>query len=430
MPLTFKGWIPTVTGRLSFSSIGHTNHPTRAVRANVSDSEHRAIICFQRRNQLDVITPLRQENLSTWLFRQRGDFVFLCISETKESDYEKLETLEGSIYIIDDKEIWRNNRDKIKNLINDLTVYEIENKYHIQKLKEYCPSIIGNANRIAQEISGFFVNFRLERTGEISITYDPKSTFRKNAPKLRTDIPIEYSSHIVISQLFYFIRDIAHAHQHHHPQTDTIVDIYLDDGKESWKRETTYSLFRKIIQYKRQKNEKVMFEALGVLSYAQAFLSIFNYTDKSLGLPKYDIESLRSSIVAAQQLINWQNQNKITKSDKVRNILLTVLSVTIAFTSLMVISGRKFSVEPNKYLDFFVFFMVQYPIHGLALVALSIYLLLLCTNVSDPGDWPIVRGFIRLLFSFKRRISLILVFGIGLIFSFLTIFLTVKFISS
>jgi hypothetical protein len=38
--------------------------------------------------------------------------------------------------------------------------------------------------------------------------------------------------HILTAQLFFFLRDIGHRHQHHDPNTDTVVDLWKDNPND------------------------------------------------------------------------------------------------------------------------------------------------------------------------------------------------------
>jgi hypothetical protein len=90
-------------------------------------------------------------------------------------------------------------------------------------------------------------------------------------------------------------------HQHHEPTSDTIVDVYpLSKGPIYWKRETSYALFRWIIQRKRTRLPGALASAKGVLAYADAFktLHIIGTREEKL-LPAYMSEPLADSLDAA-----------------------------------------------------------------------------------------------------------------------------------
>jgi hypothetical protein len=79
---------------------------------------------------------------------------------------------------------------------------------------------------------------------------------------------------MLASQVYFFLRDICHIHQHHADSSDTISDVTdCTDEEDAWKRETLYSLYRWVIQQKRAKRVEAYFSAKGVLSYAHIVIN-------------------------------------------------------------------------------------------------------------------------------------------------------------
>src|ERR1700684_2563434 len=73
----FRGWLPTVSGRLSFTVFGHTLFPTRAITANPADPSFRCVTTYQRIYAGDTPWGLR------WLVRAlagyRANFIFVFV---------------------------------------------------------------------------------------------------------------------------------------------------------------------------------------------------------------------------------------------------------------------------------------------------------------------------------------------------------------
>src|SRR5205085_1594541 len=86
-----------------------------------------------------------------------------------------------------------------------------------------------------QKLAGFHAKFELLRTGEIEITHDvagrtsPQSLTPPTGPRGNRFI------HSICAQLYFFLKDICHRHQHHHPTTDTIIDLYRADDDVEWR---------------------------------------------------------------------------------------------------------------------------------------------------------------------------------------------------
>jgi hypothetical protein len=88
MSLTvYRGWIPTVSGQLSFQSIGNTVHPSPSVFSNATDKKTRFIIAYQKRWLLDnpLINIFKydwlREIFATQISRHEGMWWGLCLAK-------------------------------------------------------------------------------------------------------------------------------------------------------------------------------------------------------------------------------------------------------------------------------------------------------------------------------------------------------------
>lgn len=100
----FKGWVPTVSGHLSFGSINLTGFPTKVFGANVEGNGERYIASWQRRGQSDSLLPL-PEKIRKWFafkrMREVSDFDYVCISHAYDStDLNRKNHLHGSIFCL------------------------------------------------------------------------------------------------------------------------------------------------------------------------------------------------------------------------------------------------------------------------------------------------------------------------------------------
>jgi hypothetical protein len=137
----------------------------------------------------------------------------------------------------------------------------------------------------------------------------------------------------VASQIYFFVRDVCHVHQHHAPTSDTILDVVPHSvGEHHWKRETLYSLYRWVIQQKRSKSPSAYVDAKGVLAYARAFTEKHCHSEEhSKCLPQYlrdaTIESLDAGLARAEYLEKTKGKFPAT----LFNRILPSIGLVLAF---------------------------------------------------------------------------------------------------
>lgn len=110
-------------------------------------------------------------------------------------------------------------------------------------------------------------------------------------------------------QIFFTIRDMAHQHYHHDPQSDLLTTAYSwsQSDDEKWRRETQYGLVRMAIALRRRDTAESFKRALGILAYADAFQRhMCGWVEAEPGKTKdcelrfaYDFTALRASIDAS-----------------------------------------------------------------------------------------------------------------------------------
>ena len=92
----FKGWVPTVGGRLSFELVGQTSHPSKTYPPiNVEGERSRYIVCYQKRNLGDALFP----SLLEFLRLNRSSLMFVCFASSSNVAEDDDASLEGRIMI-------------------------------------------------------------------------------------------------------------------------------------------------------------------------------------------------------------------------------------------------------------------------------------------------------------------------------------------
>jgi hypothetical protein len=264
--LSFRAWLPTVTGRLSFSVFGQTSHPTKAISANVADEDFRYLCITQMRDTGDGIIP--EAGLT-------HEFHFVLIACTVDIGLDKQTRLSGRAYIFSQSD-WKNNKNTIEAFQHHLDNFrDVRHKNPDNSLLTFVGQRWDQIITDLNQHSIFHVGVEISRTGTTSLSYDSALITSATAPNLteKRNLPRALSA-----QIFYFLKDIGHHHQHHDRHTDTITDLHpVYDKPESdlkWRADTLYSMYRKVIEYKRQPESLNFNDCLGLLAYSETFRKI------------------------------------------------------------------------------------------------------------------------------------------------------------
>lgn len=326
---TYIGWVPTVGRRLSYSIIGSSNHPSVAEIANVADDKKRRILCLQDRTLLDSALPIFKPVLARLLFDLSGSFVFFLDAESGNSFLPEDQKLNGKLYLFADK-VDKNVDEKvlcIKKAINELNNFD--SPFFSESLDNFYSKINKEYLNNIEDYSIFKACFRLERDGIIEID-------------IETDENLE---HLICAQFFFFIKDISHRHQHHHPKTDTILDIYKKDNPH-WQDEILRALYKRVLDFKRSRNEWVYSSALGVLSYIKAFKKICENRNIKITADRDD-DNLSESIEIAQNELRHITTQKVGFRNVFITTMLAIIGVMLMLSSLGSIASPSIQIPSN-----------------------------------------------------------------------------------
>jgi len=355
----YTGWIPTVSGRLSYTIIGDSSHPTQAKYINYVEHKTRFIFSFQKRNLDDVpkIPFLRffvdgRKGMS-------GDFYFVMHGKARDvaKDYDSV--LEGRAYV------FMKTRDVTERL-----------NYLIKRFDDYQASVFisdclePNLLDIFKSSGLYCLDYTLHREGDIEFSY-PNAPFEKSMFKKLKDFDCndELELHIA-GEVFFFMRDLCHRHQHHHPQTDTLVDLYeTTNDNVGWINETLRGLYKSILEYKRINHFDTRSACLGVLQYAKTFRSIvtdkkktrFPNDDGELRILDYQDENIINSISVANEKEFYQvsiRKGKSASAISYTGLLAAIFASVFALFSLS--DSKEFELSSDESFFLIVKDVVQY----------------------------------------------------------------------
>lgn len=367
MPFIYRGWIPTVTGRLSFSHFGQCElYPTIA-HLNRADGGKRFLVASQTRDTWDVLLPLRRW-FGESIFGLRGRFYFIFVAETNDSASDEQSTLDGRVFLITELGRWQSI---VRPALNKKCrqISDCFNQATSVLARRAVAQHIDEITSICEINSAFHAAFSLKRNGIIDLKIDADMRVAVDAPAFPTDRQeASHLRHILAAQLFSFIRDIGHRHKHHSPKTDTIVDLYdVDEGTEfddiTWRKRTLYSIYRRIITYKRQEDIKVQISSTGLLAYAKAFKKIwledFNENEKAAKIPAFYDDALKESIQASDGAMRFKLQARQERGATFRTVVVAVLGTTISASGLIKLTAAKFDATPSATLLWLAKFVVE-----------------------------------------------------------------------
>ncbi len=279
--IPYAGWVPTVSGSLSFRHVGEANHPTPSIYANVAVGNTRLIVAYQRRPLSDILfAPILH-----FLLRISGSFWFVVAASGK-GEPGSANKLEGKVHIYKTREDWRQRaEEQIRPRI--LEINELRLADDQKAASERIQAAYDETVAALEATSDIQLEFELDRSGEVSLT---RPTYRDADLQYMSE---QYASALaqdfpkwIADQSYFFLRDITHRHQHHRANEDTILILQSRDQEGvRWRQNIIYSLYYQIIRAKRANHGYSNIQAKGILGYCMSFKAICK---RQLGSVKLD----------------------------------------------------------------------------------------------------------------------------------------------
>lgn len=375
--MKYFGWIPNLRGRLSFSTIGSSTIPYES--EDTDRTEYKIIT--QDRTLNDSALPrfirkpifeyrkspirkvlikaytsgiFKKKRLEKMLFNS-GDFQFVFFQNKNESTDERIS---GSIYVIS-KDIVGLNFLEYESI---LSLMLEDNKSATDVIS------------LLEKSSVFYSKFLLERNG---LTVFSDVTLKKIKMEcLKWDKSTDYKTFKLkaVSQLYYFLKDMCHQHQHHDSKADMLLPVIESDkpqveainhlGEKIFK-----SLYRVVLKMRRTHTAKDYYSMRGIISYINSFRSIVLKIKGCEALAnKYEKEGdegIISSIDAKSQSLLFIEEKKSKfwlSMPSIGSLSIATMALLFAFSSLIVNVNRsletpfKFTVSKSYY-DFVNFIL-------------------------------------------------------------------------
>lgn len=412
----YKGWIPTVGGRLSFTVAGthsrkNSHHDSPVVQLDYGVRQNR-IYAYQIRDLSDIPPLIQVAKINVFkkivqkITRTNGRFIFLYGSENSDSASDIDAPLSGRVLV------YRYTQSENSTFKRRLEPFELRSHLSVgENLDEICShSLIGEPV--------LDVNFQLTRRGECKISSS-------------TEIQTEIRKH-ALSEVFFFLKDFFHAHQHHNPRQDTIADLHEFEGdNEAWINETLRSMYRKVLDFKRCGDFDSYMSAKGMLSYIDTFVKTIGKPYENADLIVLENDNVLESLDVAKSKFEYDLSEK--RNDHARALAYTAFALTIVLAYSKYLSFRlpdgfieKFDV--CGYEAFVTRFVVENPLI-LVVCFSALYFLLHSVPRMLRKISPVSKAWVSLFVSLKKHYQRIaLPLGLSALFLSLSVFLFVKMI--
>ncbi len=329
----YFGWVPTVSGWLSFSHAGSVQKSHYLLKASAFNNTLKnkkgipALVAYQQRNLSDRPFASFPSFLHGSLVRRGYWEFFCCLRPSKKEGEENREVLalEGKIWVISSTSA---DVAEAQRIVNELRSFEKEDAEKFRKLLDesftkakvawYCAEVCIRRDGLCQ--IGSISRSDSQIISDASAS-DPTSRRQAN-------------SWLCAFEIYSFIKDIFHRHKYHaldddtiapliaiSPNSDATLGIQYEDSLKAWSRATSHYLHSSVINFSRNTNRiEALQDAKGILSYLDSFQETHQ---KNAASPEINVSALESSI-----------KNSIDKEDFVRKDWRALF----AFVSLMILA--------------------------------------------------------------------------------------------
>ncbi len=279
---SFAGWIPNVSGRISFSLAGQlgTTH-TRYSTDLIPEPKHRWLALEQVRNNLDFPLPATL----TRIFSPTTSQIWHLTGRTFETSYPT--SLEGLENPIDNSQgglhghlfLFVRQANTRKRLVQSAIRKRLWKK-DIAHNSNLIEAMLRKKDLIVPEF-----RYAIFRSGELRLWIEDstleliKSNIDEEADDDQNDI--NSITQLLTDQAFFFLKDMFHNHAHHIPSADQLIPICRTSPIASsssteateigWRREILWSLTRVIKEFGRKRGLSRLKRIPGLIAYADAF---------------------------------------------------------------------------------------------------------------------------------------------------------------
>lgn len=286
----FAAWVPTITGHLSFSFVGHGVDSCLAANSETTPqggTPLRRVLVLQHRTMRDLpYTRWPMAIIRPWI---AADYLLIGSSRPEQrpafdpkgkviETRDEMGALVGELVVVphhDDKSLRKEAKDLVKALRLAIAAFSDEAPrgvpVDIDTLDQDVRRLLAAAQ--GKQVQLIRAEFALHRTGELRLRMT-KTPPIKGAPAGSTAALMREK--ILARQIYYFAKDIAHRHYHHEASADNLLPLIEapPNDDQTWRRETLWSLARAVLEVRRRDHLSDYKGAIGILAYAEAFQAL------------------------------------------------------------------------------------------------------------------------------------------------------------
>jgi hypothetical protein len=290
-PYSFVGWVPNVSGHLSFGLICPSGSANVLNHRN-DDTGERSIVLHGRRSAADFPLP------GSWIGVLRRsatlDYVIAARTATATTPYfeacglkEQAEAngvLTGAVYVLprDSDSAAKAKRTQFLGEIDEAIGLAIsaEDPVAVADARALPETVRDRAALVRPDIACHKVSFALFRTGELRIWFDLDTFLGRDTLASPATDPELYAAEILPAQIYFCLKDFTHRHYHHDAETDQLLDLHrVPSGggtaeDTAWRIDTLRGLAKVVVELRHSDAPTSNKKALGVLAYADAFQSL------------------------------------------------------------------------------------------------------------------------------------------------------------
>lgn len=333
----YIGWIPNVAGRLSFSHIGQTRHPSRCRTLNEDDGGQRLIICKQHRVLSDALIRPRYFR---FVYGYDPAWIFVLVASSVAEGEDKRAALVGKIYVFN-RTRWKQSAGGVRS--GSEIVDELYSAAEVATDRlSICPQFLNELKPVLcaelESRAVYVASCEIRRNGECIVGEELRTDGVMFASSVVEEArPIdERATRYFCNQAFFFAKDVTHEHRHHHPRADTITSAYAEDSQKSWIRETQYSIHRRVVSVRRSQRALSAYDAMGMMAYMKSFKQVIAQFPESEGkslAEQYNLPETEDSLKARLEKKKWVRV-------QMNLILAGIPAITIGLMSVL---GQKTS---------------------------------------------------------------------------------------
>lgn len=352
---SYAGWVPNVSGHLSFNLVDpHSGLPTYNYQPDLTSP--RLIALHRERLAQDYPFP-------DWLMRRirpsaRQDFILLaqsCTARTPLFDGDTPRTIEDQngvltgVVAVLPSERGKKTRKLRKRLLRgvDESITDSISNYASgdADAERVTETLLNQIQQVRDKVACYLLRFALFRTGELRIWFDLGEFLGRDLDVAPASPEEREAASPIAPQVYYFIKDMLHAHYHHHKKSDQLLPLTrlssaphsVRDDETAWRYATLRGLVRVVVELRQGRSLDGHKRAIGIIAYAKAFQCVLGRITRNRWVkggfehsPKimpYDFSNLVSSIEAIDASVQSAVTAKLQLFAIVIGIILSGLAL-------------------------------------------------------------------------------------------------------